>query len=398
MRYRINIKTLTNIHIGSGVFLHNNNDFISRKVPDDKDAYDIEDYPNASFIFILDSSRFGAKLNQQEIDNWVAAIDRGQAAEFVETQLHTSELSHEEKNRIYESVSKRKMISYVGKMDNEQWTLKECLHDGMGRPYIPGSSLKGAIRTAINAYMFNHAKPEQKAKINENIKEKKIKETGESFWFGNTLDSLFRFIRVSDSFFESTSARKQTLLNICDSKESLIDQSKDQAVESIDFFLTSECTIDLDWEKYDYCCKYPKDFLKKPVSFKKIPDELRSIKGLFKIINQHTKTLLTEDIKFWKEIQKEKEGADYYIEALKEMVKEVDSCESDECVIRVGQGSSWVFITGGWARQLPDFYEYVPKKVRGENYDDCDFPKSRRISNHNNPNALLYGFLKLSLK
>jgi CRISPR type III-A-associated RAMP protein Csm5 len=32
-----------------------------------------------------------------------------------------------------------------------QITLKECIHSGLGVPYIPGSSIKGAIRTAIVA-------------------------------------------------------------------------------------------------------------------------------------------------------------------------------------------------------------------------------------------------------
>lgn len=66
---------------------------------------------------------------------------------------------------------------------------KQFVRDGMQRPFIPGSSIKGFIRVA---YIYEHFK--NKSFVNREIFEKEIQK------FDRHLADIFRFISVADSF------------------------------------------------------------------------------------------------------------------------------------------------------------------------------------------------------
>jgi CRISPR type III-A-associated RAMP protein Csm5 len=53
-----------------------------------------------------------------------------------------------------EDFSKQRITCYASNVKPSD-TLKEIMHNGAGLPYIPGSSIKGAVRTAIVASLIN---------------------------------------------------------------------------------------------------------------------------------------------------------------------------------------------------------------------------------------------------
>lgn len=344
--FRIKITTLSKVHIGNGESLQNGYDFIFN------DSY-IE-------ILSLDKLKDIVKLDAQTVKDWTNAILAGEAKKIVNDDL-VSGIAPEE-------YCKRK-IKIIGKIGENKWnkSLKECMYDGMGRPYIPGSSIKGAIRTVIHAGLAR-SKVKERGIINL---DKGIKEI---------LDDKFRYLQVGDAYFEKGSevAVRQINLNIRNSSKDLIDPAKSQIVEAIAENKVSEFRLNIDEKFYD-------------------------IKVLFGQIREHTKQLIKEDIEFWKK-QKEsgKSGQDKYINNLNDILAEIEKCKNNETVLRIGQASGWRFVTGAWLEELKHIddknsnslfnQEVIKTKCRPDKYKEYDFPKSRRIAEKDSG---LFGFVKL---
>ena len=126
---RVKVTTIRSVHIGNGIFLQNNSDFVI-----DNDN-----------IFIINPKKVLDIIGVERLDAWVSAIEsRENIKDF---------LSRIGNRNNPESYSSRKIINYSSIKKDK--TLKECIHDGRGYPYIPGSSIKGAIRTALLASIVN---------------------------------------------------------------------------------------------------------------------------------------------------------------------------------------------------------------------------------------------------
>ncbi len=84
----------------------------------------------------------------------------------------------------------------IRKSDN----IKEFIKDAYGYPYIPGSSLKGAIRTAILAYEIKKSGPNKYGKYrSENLSRATRSNYMEEEAFGRIIHSKFKKLRISDS-------------------------------------------------------------------------------------------------------------------------------------------------------------------------------------------------------
>ena len=193
MKNNIKAKTLSQVHVGSGVFLQKGNDFI------------VVNQGNESDIYVIDPNKLGTIIgtDQATIDEWVIRIESGTAADFI--QMRT-------KGHQPNEYAKRRITNFAN-FDNIQGTLKECLHDGMGRPYIPGSSIKGAIRTAVVAALARNKGNEYLSKKftkifqeeNRRRQDKMLSDFEKAFMGNNPNSDLFRFITVGDAFFDKSS-------------------------------------------------------------------------------------------------------------------------------------------------------------------------------------------------
>ena len=126
----VKIETLTPVHIGSGEFLQNNLDFLCGK-----------DEAGDKWLYVIDDRKVLELIGTKHLDDWVAAVQRQQSIKELMQRFAPKAFP--------EDYSKRQIWVYNTPADKD--TLKECIHDGRGTAYSPGSSIKGAIRTAVVA-------------------------------------------------------------------------------------------------------------------------------------------------------------------------------------------------------------------------------------------------------
>ena len=383
MKNNIRITNLTLVHIGSGETLQKDTDFIVRRNGKDSD------------IYIIDPDRVGKIIgtDQRVLDQWIASIEKGDTNSFFDLFLKRAKPA---------DYSKRRITNNAG--DRRGMTLKEFIHDGTGRPYIPGSSLKGAIRTAIIAFLASKMSETVKERIVGSLAKKNGRyqdefgkhKSAEDVMLGDTPnESLMRFIRVGDAYYDKgiEMAVTQVSLNQRKSYDYLIDKKRAQPVEAIGAEETSSFSLAIDKKKFDevFAKRNEEDKLK---GMKSLPAEISTITGLFKVINDHTRRLVESEISYWKGLT-QYYGADNYIEQMENILDDVNACKDGECVMRVGQATGWRFITGAWTECLKNFKDKVVPIARPHNrekYKDYEFPKTRRMDDE----SYLFGFVKLS--
>ena len=140
----------------------------------------------------------------------------------------------------------------------------------------------------------------------------------------------------------------------------------------------------------------------RPIDMPAMPKALSSVNALLNVINNHTRTLLADEIDIWesKNVDSQsEEKVNSYIEQLKDLLNAANECQGKHsAVMRIGHGSGWRFITGAWTERLPDNdFDAIVNKARPGNmkrYADYDFPKSRRLEEDE---CEPLGFVKLTL-
>lgn len=386
-RHIVKIETLTPVHIGSGIFLQNNAEFIR----------------NGSDIYIMDHGKLLDIIGEERVDYWVAAIERGDDVQKMIERIG--------KNAQPSQYAKRCITARNLREVKPQATLKECIHDGRGIAYIPGSSIKGAIRTAILADLA-FDKKEYGDKINFSDRSNKFVGTPvERFLFGKSPNSsVFRFLQVGDAYFTTGCevAINEVNLNIRETHRSLLDEGKSQLVEAIGRGHEAEFTIKIasEYNAFAFNEAEKKDRIiadeKKKTALKILPDNMCSVEKLFETINNSTKNLIKEEIGIWEKtgrLYDDDETAENYVNAMRKILQAAEGCKSNECVLRVGQASGWRFTTGAWIESMDDdvYYKTVSKaRFNAEEYKQYDFPKTRRITDNNEYPIL--GFIKLTFK
>lgn len=377
---RVKIETITPVHIGSGNLLQNNSDFVVEIDGEDK------------FIHIVDDRKVLDLIGQEHIDDWVISIEnninRSYRNEYESTASLIKRLAP---SSTFSDYSKQRITSFVSNIKPND-TLKEVIHNGLGLPYIPGSSLKGAIRTSILASLVDNVNQKENKIFKRNGRDLSADRIEKELFGADPNSDIFRFIRVGDAYFENDCliATKMINLNVRNGSDSLWDEGKPQIIEAIG--PQEEAFLDINIAS-DYYDKIKPHFW----ALGTLPVEIRTISDLFMLINEHTRRLVRTEIEYWKDISTDKSDAEDYIEVMKEILEEIESCKNGKsCVLRVGHGSGWRFITGAWAESLSNFEDKVVWAARPNNkiYMDYDFPKSRRIDDYSD----VLGFVKLTIQ
>jgi len=359
----IKLETLTPVHIGSGETLQHKTDFVIGK-----------DEDGSSALGIIDIDKVIKLIGSENIDKWVSAIERKESTDDT-VKIYAPKAS-------ISDYSKRIISLWTSVKETD--TLKEQIHDGLGRPYIPGSSIKGAIRTAVLSSLAK-----QKTELEQFLTKANAKEIERKFFGDNPKSDIFRFLQVGDAFFGNNYEIALRLVNINErNKQSFWDTSKAQLIEAIVPEDESLFRLKLDLDNYDRARK----------KVHQLPECMNSISALFQTINTHTCLLLEDEINLWEERKDndESEKVDIYIEKINAIYDKVKSCQSGvSCILRIGHGSGWRFITGAWTEALPAFKEKVIPASRPNNsrYEEYFFPKTRRIDSDE---CELLGFVKLT--
>ena len=123
---QLNIQTLTPLHIGSGRELGYNFDYLKF----------------GKEIAVTDSKKILGILGTENIGQWVNAIDRGEDI--------VSLIKRRKNDITAPDVAQRILQIKDNVPNNRPVPIKEQLHLGSPlRPILPGSSIKGSIRTAL---------------------------------------------------------------------------------------------------------------------------------------------------------------------------------------------------------------------------------------------------------
>lgn len=339
---------ITLCHVGSGNTLKRNVDFVA-----DGDKLGIVDVRKIFDIVGVDG-----------IAGWCSAIDRRE-------NILNYVRGYKPNAQLRDICSTVMDVQDGNSMPEKVDELREHIRS-LGVPYIPATSLKGALVTAILA-----ANPyDHKLTIPDKI-DKNNKIVDKFFSKGDPQTSVLRFLRVSDAYFTGvpTMAMYCNLLNIRKTSKELSDSKGGQYVEV--FYTDESAIIDLDI-KTEYM-----ETVSQKGSLGVIPKAMTSVRELLKIVNAHTLRLLEAEKDFWSD-------SDYvdiedYLDQIDELI---DACKSSEegrvAIIRVGYGSGWDSITGGWSKESANDAEWdrivnaARPKNKG-NYSEYYFPKTRRV-------------------
>lgn len=360
------IETLTPLHVGTGVEWQPKFEYLYFK--------------EAGVVAILDPEKVLRILGEDNLHQWISCIEQQESL--------LSLLKRRKPDLAPEDIAAL-LIRSSGTLDKAVKSLIRS--EAMGAPLLPGSSLKGAIRTAVFAYLLlnNH----KLAKRQENLGRKTRRgiqwndDTLEKKFFGtNPNKDIFRIFRPSDAHF---SVQTQTCIVKSVNKygdEFRIKESLTQIVEAIPPGATASLRILIDKLVLE---------LKKGRNL--FNDNIKIVsdgKKLFSTVNQHTLRLVEDEIEYWVESADNPECIGSYVDEMIEIRNEIKSCSETECVLRVGWGSGFRFMTGDWHGEMNDSdYDLLVKSLRPRHPVDLIFPKTMRIVDGGTP----LGFVKLSL-
>ena len=382
---QVKIKTLTPVHIGSGRDLMRNTEFLF----------------NDNKVGIVDDKKVVDIIGVENIDKWVSIINKGESL--------WDYLKQRKVDVSLEDVSNRIMSVYGSNILQKQ-SLKEQLHSAKLLPMIPGSSIKGAIRTAVISWLVNRNSEKVKSIIDKN---KRFFKSKKNNWEWNLRDfqqtetsilndllsgsfkmdankNTFRFLQVSDFTFNyNTIASNMQVVNFYRNKWD-IKRGSDQLTEMIAPSAEAEGRILIN-----------NTLLKSNIDKKEIRSEvefLSSVSTLFNIVNEHTKNLVKREIEMWKEDNLQvHEILGTYIDKLSDILQEINSISENDAILRIGGGSGWDSITGAWAKtntELFDEHEYdILVNLLNKGRDVVYYPKTRKMDEDGD----MLGFVRLTI-
>lgn len=338
------------VHIGDGIQLKYGFDYLW----DDDYVYIIDPKRLARRIGAIKSDGYDEKV----MNRWIRSISNNSIDLFIE-----------DKNLDLSTISQRVITNWYGEFAKTNF-INTQIHDVFGRPYIPGSSIKGALRTAIIATLARR-RVTTKTRLNE-VEDLEMRlASGTTDKKSSVRSDFFRFIRATDAFYEQgcevvINVPRMTAEKMNDIKV-ILEAIAPNEDENTSFLLN------IDVDQYNLV----KDSgLMDSIGI--MPDEIKTINGLLHLVNEHTLFLVNEEIKAWKLIKSY--NAEKYVETLQLLKQECLDCGQGECILRLGMGSGKIFITGGWAMKLPG----------------VSAPKTRAVYNEDDDHLNVLGFIKLA--
>lgn len=367
-RHKVRLKTLTPLHIGVSQehWWQKGLDFLQK----------------GNKIYLIDNKKFFETLDKQEIDTLVANLSNG------DTNSFSNYISNQERFDI-EKVS-YDSFDFQGSAPSEIRPMMNSQTSEGREIFLPSSSLKGSVRTAVLADLIfeNPDFATKRQNLGSQRREFSFSDTQvQKHYLGrDAKNDLFRLVRFSDFYFSETECNKLQILNF-QGNDRWNFKNELAYLECVKKNQVSEGTLQI-----------PKE-LKKLTSKSQIGHtEILTVERLCEIINNNALDLLEQEISFWKERLTIPVFVEEYCEVLKDIHEIAQDCKGKkgQCVLRVGSGSGWDFITGAWTKaKLNDAdWDLLSSSLRRKNYDsNVPFPKTRKLTQQNDP----LGFLKMDI-
>ena len=319
----------------------------------------------------------------------------------------------------------------------EQDEVKALIRDGFGKRLIPGSSIKGALRshlfrglansdtTSLNGLKQTVKRADNDRRIKRPVSEFE-KRLLEVHIEGNTRKKeylqLLRFLQVSDFSFDTSEIHPVKIYNLSKDEGRWAGAWKDRKSRGYG----SNNNNNWDFSPRGFVTHYeviakqqqsngrivfnePPEgggFRTSHETFKRkfgalLPDGKMMLNDLFAMVNQNTLDYIDQELAFFKKYVDDDFVADNQIVPFYERLKEQVAHLKNACILRVGGGSGFHSITGNWLYK--DHIESVERPLRlfmGGRIKNLT--KSRKLTfqptGDELPNFQPMGFIKLSIQ
>jgi len=347
--YDITLRILRPVHIGSGNLWLSGADFVVQK----------------NEVCLLDRDRFYLDLDEREQRRYINLLSNGKLREVEKFILDETD---------FDSVISRRIPWMGGDGPKEIRTL---IRGGANNePYLPGSSIKGAMASAIFGYLYQHLKPRH---YDKNINRELL---------GSFDQSIMRFFRPYDVALDKTEIQQIDLFNLYRDGSDWYSDYKTEgfSLYAETFGFEAEGTFRFGiGEGFAAFIKKQEQLHKKQLLPKHLSLILQEqpLEFLFKLINDHTRTHIQRELEFFNAYP-EAQDHDIIIQTLEKMIAKTNA-GSKSCVLRMGGGSGFHAITGDWrfadhrkTIEQPDkenlVYNYVERQLVPARY------KSRKVT------------------
>ena len=291
-KYRCKVETITPVHIGSGDEISPHHDFI----------YD------SGYINLIDSQLLLGILGSH-LDTYIDFLKTNHSHDSLKKFLKKNNIKYD-----LEKISRYKIpsVNLEGTGNNSTTSIALTIKNA-GLPYIPGSTIKGAFRTAI---LYNLWKGRKLQDLDREIKKLGLRRDyiGQDK-FGSFLDDIFKFFRVSDTqnFLKHKIVRAKRVHLINSDSNGI-----PQIIETIDEKDDSYLEIwfdDVKVDEYDKARRIFKNF---------------DLKEIFKLLKEFYKEI------FEKELEKNSDNL-----RIKEIYDLFKNLSDNEVLLRIGRGKTF---------------------------------------------------------
>ncbi len=376
----ITVECMTPVHVGSGEKFKKDIDFFIS--PEHKKLGIIDD---RKVIEALG----GEEVNRETVNAWVNAIDQNRSVlDLLPSSVTVEQVSKRTRNY--------KSISHKG-------DLRELLHTPKNQPLIPGSSLKGSIRTTIwdsiikdDSISYNdiHVKRYNKDSFSDNKLNKKSFSPFARKDRINPNQDILRFLQITDVVFNTNDANNEVLKVLSDHREGWKLKRYDENAECIITSARTQGRIKIDFLSMMNNAK--KGYIKEL-------NEISSLHELWKTCNQYTLKMLNAEIDFFEEEMDRYNDSilNNYISKIHLLINNVTHLPTNSCMIRLGHGTGYRFMTGNKIlseRISNEDFDKILIEIRRDwkhkKYTDFPYIKSRKMTSEGVP----LGFVKLTLE
>lgn len=354
---KVSIKTITPVHVGSGAEYEKEADFIFFKQEN-----------NVAFI---DTSKVLSIIGESNIGHWITCIENKESL---------LSLLKKRKSDLKSADVSSRTVTCRGEPTKP--VIRVQIHSGNGKAMVPGSSLKGSIRTAVFSEKLLDS-PElvhRGANLKDGNGRFKDAILIKSILGNDPYRDIFRLLQVGDVEFQKTEVIQTDVIN----KHFNNWRLKPEITQFIEAIPEGQSAM-LDLKFNNNLLLYAGHYFNENANSLELDQ-------LFRLTKEHTARLLEEEYNYWNDQSNPAELGEY-TDYLSDLIAQVDRCNSNETILRLGWGTGFRNMTGDWHGLMSDQdYNDLLRKIRPNHSTDLVFPKTTRFKKGGQP----LGFVKLT--
>ncbi|WP_337866290.1 type III-A CRISPR-associated RAMP protein Csm5 [Ignavibacterium sp.] len=283
--------------------------------------------------------------------------------------------------------------------------INEFERNGFGKPYIPGSSLKGSLRTILLKKRFSSLSEEKRNEILSRVTNTKKEWASEPVLkeiFGDTSnENLMRALEIFDAEFEEVDLIKVLILSLTNEEGTSYGwKQMGRPPKNIDNpkYATSIFVEALPIGAKGYSSITLSNFLfndptaKETLNFSE--PSLSDIEEFTKTINSFSLEKLNKEEAFFQNLNSSNK-LNGLISSINTLSNQINQLQKDEMILRISLGSGWKGMTGDYLEQ--SWLSTFRSKYRMGKNNFPVFPKTRRIVFEDDEPKYLTGWIKIKL-